>query len=83
MPSDRPVMLPLPLSLSPFPGKKSQASVHAFMTTAASSVGVSSPAKELALKQEAQLLHTVEGQIREATALLKSLYNERIPRTAV
>jgi transposase len=59
-------------------GRKSQASVDAFMAAAAASVGVTSPAKELALKQEAQLLLTVEEQIREATALLKSLCNERI-----
>jgi len=59
-------------------GRKSQASVDAPMAAAAASVGVTSPAKELVLKQEAQLLLTVEEQIREATALLKSLCNERI-----
>ena len=59
-------------------GRKSQASVDALMAAAAASVGVTSPAKELALKQEAALLLTVEEQIREATALLKSLCNERI-----
>jgi len=59
-------------------GRKSHASVHALMTAAASSVGVTSPAKEMILKQEACLLLEVEEQIRETTKLLMSLRNERI-----
>jgi len=59
-------------------GRKSQASVDALMAGGSSIGRRDKPAKELALKQEAALLLTVEEQIREATALLKSLCNERI-----
>ena len=48
------------------------------MDTAASSVGVTSPAKELALRQEALLLIHVEEQIKETTKLLVGLLNERM-----
>lgn len=59
-------------------GRKSQASVHALMAAAVSSVGVASVAKELVLKQEASLLLHVEQQIKETTELLINLCNERI-----
>jgi transposase len=48
------------------------------MDAATSSVGVTSPAKELTLKQEASLLMHVEEQMKEAKKLLMSLLNERM-----
>ena len=48
------------------------------MDTATSSVGVTSPAKELTLRQEASLLIHVEEQIKETTKLLTGLLNERM-----
>ncbi len=54
-------------------GKKSRPWVDALMTTAASSIGVSSPAKELVLKQDASLLLYVQEQIKETTKVLMSL----------
>jgi transposase len=63
-------------------GRKSHASVDALMAAAGASVGVTSPAKDLALKQEAALLLTVEEQIRETEELLKGLCNERIKQDA-
>lgn len=43
-----------------------------------SSVGVTSPAKELTLKQEAPLLMHVKEQMKETTKLLMNLLNERM-----
>ena len=48
------------------------------MTTAASSVGVSSPAKELVLKQDAALLLHVQEQIKETTKVLMGLCTDRM-----
>ena len=48
-------------------GKKSRAWVESLMATASSSVGVSSPAKELVLRQDASLLLYVQEQIKETT----------------
>jgi len=48
------------------------------METAVSSVGVTSPAKELALKQEVSLLIHVQEQMKETTELLIGLLNERM-----
>jgi len=61
-------------------GRKPQASVHAVMTAAAASVGVASAAKELVLKQEAQLLLTVEEQIKETTKLIMGLCTDRLKK---
>jgi transposase len=59
-------------------GQKPHASIKMIMETAAESIGVESPAKELALKQEASLLIHVQEQMMEATKLLMSLLNERM-----
>jgi len=59
-------------------GRKSRAWVETLMTTAASSVGVSSPAKELVLKQEAALLLYVQEQIKETTKVLMGLCTDRM-----
>ena len=61
-------------------GRKSRAFVETLMATAAPSVGVSSLAKELILKQEASLLLYVEEQIKETTKLLMSLCNDQMKR---
>lgn len=50
------------------------------MTTAACSVGVSSPAKELVLKQDAALLLHVQEQIKETTKVLTALCTERMKK---
>jgi len=59
-------------------GRKSRAWVETLMTTAASSVGVSSPAKELVLKQDASLLLYVQEQIKETTKVLMGLCTDRM-----
>jgi transposase len=59
-------------------GRKSRAWVETLMTTAASSVGVSSPAKELVLKQDAALLLYVQEQIKETTKVLTGLCTDRM-----
>jgi transposase len=59
-------------------GRKSRAWVETLMATASSSVGLSSPAKELILKQDASLLLYVEEQIKETTKLLISVCNDRV-----
>ena len=61
-------------------GRKSRAWVETLMTTAASSVGVSSPAKELILKQDAALLLCVQEQIKETTKVLTSLCTDRMKK---
>jgi transposase len=61
-------------------GKKPRAWVETLMATASSSVGVSSPAKELILKQDASLLLYVEEQIRETTKLIMGACNDRMKR---
>ena len=48
------------------------------MAAAASSVGVSSPAKELVLRQDAALLVYVQEQIKETTKALTSLCTDRM-----
>jgi len=59
-------------------GNKPRATIKLLMDAATSSVGVASPAKELALKQEAELLIHVEQQIDETTKLLVSLLDEKM-----
>jgi transposase len=59
-------------------GNKPRATIKVLMDAATSSVGVTSPAKELTLKQEASLLMHVEEQMKEAKKLLVSLLNERM-----
>jgi len=61
-------------------GRKSRAWVDTLMTTAATSIGVSSPAKELVLRQDASLLLCVQEQIKETTKALMSLCNERMKK---
>jgi transposase len=61
-------------------GRKSRVWVETLMTTAASSIGVSSPAKELILKQDAALLLCVQEQIKETTKALTALCNEKIKK---
>jgi hypothetical protein len=50
------------------------------MAAAASSVGLSSPAKELVLRQDAALLLYLEGQIRETTKALMAVCNDRMKK---
>ena len=50
------------------------------MSTASSSVGVSSPAKELVLRQDASLLLYVEEQIKETTKVLLALCTDRMKK---
>jgi transposase len=59
-------------------GNRPRATITALIDDAASSVGVASSAKELALKQEASLLIYIEEQMEETTKLLMSLLNERM-----
>ena len=59
-------------------GNRPHASITMLMKTAASSVGVTSPAKELTLKQEASLLMRIQEQIKETTELLMNLLNQRM-----
>jgi transposase len=47
-------------------GNKPRTTIKVLMDTATSSVGVTSPAKELTLKQEASLLMHVKEQMKEA-----------------
>ena len=61
-------------------GNRPHAGIKTLMETAASSVGVTSPAKELTLKQEASLLMRIQEQIKETTELLMNLLNERMQR---
>jgi transposase len=63
---------------APSRGGRPRASIKKLMDTAALSVGVTSPAKELTLKQEAELLIHVEQQIDETTKLLVSLLDEKM-----
>jgi transposase len=63
-------------------GKRPAASVHMLMTAAASSVGVSSPAKEMILKQEACLLLHVEEQIKETTTFMMRMCSESMKNDA-
>ena len=61
-------------------GRKSKAWVETLMATAASSIGVSSPAKELVLKQDAEQLLYIQEQIKEVTKLLMSLCTESMKK---
>ena len=63
-------------------GRKSTASVKTLMDTATASVGVSSPAKDLILKQEAALLIHLEEQAEEIMKVMMSLSDEQIKRDA-
>ena len=61
-------------------GRKSRSWVETLMAAAVSSVGVSSPAKELVLKQETSLLLYIEEQIKETTNVLMGLCNDRMKK---
>jgi transposase len=61
-------------------GRKSRAWVQTLMTTSGSSVGISSPAKELILKQDAALLLYVQEQLAETTKVLASLCTEKMKK---
>jgi transposase len=63
-------------------GKKSRTWVETLMATAASSVGLSSPAKELVLKQDASLLLYVQEQIKETTKVLMSVCTDKMKKDA-
>jgi transposase len=63
-------------------GRKSAASVQTLMDTAIASVGVSSPAKDLILKQEAALLIHLQEQAEEITKAITSLSDEQMKRDA-
>jgi transposase len=52
------------------------------MDAATTSVGVTSPAKDLILKQEAALLLELEGQAKEIMKLIMDLSGEKIQRDA-
>ena len=59
-------------------GNKPRATIKALMDAATSSVGVTSPAKELTLRQEASLLMQVEEQMKETTKVLMNTLDKRI-----
>jgi transposase len=59
-------------------GNRPRASVKTLIDAAASSVGVVSSAKELALKQEASLLMHIQEQIKETAGLLMNLLHQRM-----
>jgi len=61
-------------------GRKSRTWVDTLMATAATSIGVSSPAKELVLKQDAALLLYVQEQIKETTKVLTTLCTDRMKK---
>ena len=63
-------------------GRKSAASVQALVDAAATSVGVSSPSKDLILKQEAALLLHVQEQAEEITKVMACLADEKMRRDA-
>ncbi len=63
-------------------GKKTRTFVETLMAAASSSVGVSSPAKELVLRQEADLLLHIEEQIKETTRLLVKCCSDRLKKDA-
>jgi len=63
-------------------GRKSRASVKMLMDTAAASVGVASPAKDVILKQEASLLLALEDQASEIMKLIRSLADDTMQRDA-
>jgi transposase len=61
-------------------GRKPAASVQTLMDAAATSVGVTSPAKELVLKQEASLLLHLEEQTEETMKLMRCLSGETMKK---
>ncbi len=63
-------------------GRKSKASVQMLMHTATASVGVTSPAKDMILKQEAALLLALEDQASEIMKLIRSLADDTMQRDA-
>ncbi|MGD0231456.1 MAG: IS110 family transposase [Syntrophorhabdales bacterium] len=63
-------------------GRKLAASVQTLMETAATSVGVVSPAKDLVLRQEAALLIHLEEQGEEIMKAITSLSGEKMKRDA-
>lgn len=66
------------IAMSKSRGAKSRASAHMLQQAALTSVGVTSSAKELVLKQEACLLLHVQEQMKEASSVLRSLMTERM-----
>ena len=63
-------------------GRKLAASVQTLMETAATSVGVVSPAKDLVLRQEAALLIHLEEQAEEIMKAITGLSDEKMKRDA-
>ncbi len=63
-------------------GRKLAASVQTLMETAATSIGVISPAKDLVLRQEAALLIHLEEQAEEIMKAITSLSDEKMKRDA-
>lgn len=61
-------------------GRKSRAWVDTLMATASSSVVISSPARELILKQDASLLLYIQEQIKETTKALTDFCNEKMKK---
>jgi len=61
-------------------GRKSAASVKTLIDSATASVGVSSPAKDLILKQEAALLLHVQEQAEEIMKVMVHLSDEKMKR---
>lgn len=61
-------------------GNRPRATITTLMETAVSSVGVTSPAKELIVRQEAAFLLHLEEQAQETTKLLKSLCDENMKK---
>jgi transposase len=61
-------------------GNKPRVTIKALIDAATSSVGVTSPAKELTLRQEASLLMHVEEQMEETAKVFMNTLNERMKR---
>ena len=63
-------------------GRKAAASAQTLVDAAASSVGVASPAKDLILAQEAELLLQIQEQADEITRLMTTLSDEQMKEQA-
>lgn len=63
-------------------GMKPAASLQAVIAAAEASVGVSSPAKDHILKQEASLLLHVQEQIKETTKIMMAMCSEQMKKDA-
>jgi transposase len=72
----------VPMVISRSKGRKPAASVQALIDAATTSVGVTSPAKELILKQEASLLIELDQQAAEIMNLIRRVSGEKIKRDA-